>query len=302
MKKKKYTSMIKSVAVILSATALLMACSKDYSDNPAESQTPDQGSKKITNKAEQQRIDAGIARLPGLAIYNEPRDSYILLDLNNAKNGFNFASADAAVSFSSPDGSVTFVQAPDGSFYQVVTPGSGTGGSGGGVVTAGNLSLSMDYVFCFSSGDDFFGTGLFDVDDGFDGFSGAVGISGNFEALENGEVDDDADPFDFFNGFAAFYAFDGTAEGNYDVIDFFSAETETDISLQGKGIAFLLSFVGDGGIFFSSDGEVSFSGGSVSFNGTYLGLTDFLLSFDEDIDDESPQYEEVPGSGTIFCN
>ena len=284
------------------AVALVFAgCSKenDYPTNSSAQQV-----KAITDKADQELIDETIEKLPSIAVYNENLDKYILLDLSDAKNGFDFSSANAGISFSGPDGSIQFVEGPDGSYYQVVTPGSSGGGSGG-VVTAGSVTLDVNYVLCFNSGDDAFGVGLFDAGDGFSGFSGAVGIAGDFEALatmSDSELEE-SDPFDFFQGFVAYYAFDGTADGSYDVIDFFAADGESEDFLEGNAIAFLFSFQGNGGIFFSSDGAVTFSGNSVSFDGTYFGLTGELFGFDEDPDsgEADADYVEVEGFGSLNC-
>lgn len=286
------------------ALALVFAgCSKEY-DNPSKTTSPDEG-KAITDKDDQAYIDETIERLPALAFYNENIDKYILLDLSNAKNGFNFTSNDAGISFSGPSGTYEFVEGPDGGFYQVVTPGS-TGGGAGGVVTAGGVALDVSYVVCFNSGDETMGVDLFDVGSGFGGFSGAIGIAGNFDALmtmSESELED-SNPFDFFQGFVAYYAFDGTADGPYEIVDFFDAEGESDDFLEGKGLAYLISFQDGGGIFFSTDGEVEFSGNSVSFDGTYWGLTDVLIGFGEGLDsedDEEPDYVEVEGFGTLTC-
>jgi len=290
----------KKLIGILILTVVFAGCAKEY-DNPTTS--PQESSvKSITDKEDQELIDETVERLPSIAIYNENIDKYILLELSNAKNGFDFASPDGGFSFSSPNEGIQFVQGPDGGFFQVVTPGSG--GGGGGVVTAGNVALSVNYVFCFNSGEptegvDFFGTG-----DGFDGFSGAVGIAGDFEALANMSENDleDANPFDFFQGFVAYYAFDGTADGSYDIIDFFDAESEGEDFLEGNAIAFLFSFQDGGGVFFSADGSISFSGNSVSFDGTYFGVTGFTIGFGEDFDPEDePEYVEVDGFGTLQC-
>jgi len=289
--------------VFIGAMALglvFAGCTKEY-DNPTNTE-PTNG-KAITDKEDQLLIDETIEKLPSIAVYNENLDRYILLDLSDAKNGFNFSSPSAGISFSSPDGAIQFVEGPDGGFYQVVTPGS-TGGGAGGVVTAGSVALDVNYVLCFNSGEDAFGVGLFEAGDGFSGFSGAVGIAGDFEALASmGESElEDSDPFDFFQGFVAYYAFDGTADGSYDVIDFFEADSGSDDFLEGNAIAFLFSFQSGGGIFFSSDGAVTFSGNSVSFDGTYFGLTGAIFGFDEDPDSGGDEdYVEVEGFGSLNC-
>jgi hypothetical protein len=280
----------------------LLSCEKDYDGiAPAEEASE---VKKITDPAEQQRIRKAIDRLPRLAVYSEHIDKYILLDFNETKNGFNFASPDAGFAFTSPSGSVEFVQGPDGTFYQVATvegPAAGGGGGGGGTVSAGDIDLDCEVVLCFSSGDDFFGLDLFQtgIDQSF-GISGAIGIGGDFSGLMEMSEDEiaESDFSDFFTGFAAFMVFDGTADGSYEVLDFSMAEGEEDESaLSSFAVAFFFSFQDEGGIFFSSDGELNFDGGSVGFEGTYLGITGFFFG------SESPEEEfvEVDGSGELFC-
>lgn len=288
--------------VVALAVALVFAGCSKQSDSPSQSATPQSG-KAITDKGDQEFIDETIEKLPSIAIYNENIDQYVLLDLSQAKNGFNFASPSGGFSFSSPSGTIQFVEGPDGGLFQIVTPGSSSGGSGG-VVTAGDVTLNVNYVFCFNSGDETDGVDFFGAGDGFTGFSGAIGIAGDFEALANmsqGEIEE-SDPFEFFQGFVEYLAFDGTANGSYEVISFLDAGTETEDYLDGKGLAILFSFQDEGGIFFSVDGEVSFSGNQVSFNGTYWGLTDFLIGFGEDFEpDDDPDYEEVMGFGVLTC-
>jgi hypothetical protein len=307
--KTNYKSIKRAVAVFAAASFLIISgCSKDNEvSGPAqEPNNSEFTERQITDPKEQRFIDDMVDRLPSIAVYHESTDRYITLDLSNAKNGFNWTSADASFSFSGPSGTYQFVQGPDGSFYQVVTPGSSGGGGGaGGVVTAGDVTLAVNYVFCFNSGDDFFGLDLFDVGSGFTGFSGLVGIAGNFEELammSESEIED-LDPFEIFQGFVAYYVFDGTPDGDYEIIDFFNAEGETDDFLEGKGIAFLISFQDGGGIFFSSEGTLTFSGGSVGFEGMYLGLTDFLIGFGDggENTEEDADYVEVEGFGTLNC-
>ena len=276
----------------------LIGCTKD--GNGPGSTPVDQDQKMgntVTDKATQKRIDEVIASLPPVAVFNEKRNEYILLDMRADRPKFDFASPSAGWSFSSPQGTIEFVQGPDGSFYQVVTPGGGSG-MGGGTVTAGSIALDVSMVMCFNSGDDAFG-GLFDVGD-FSGFSGAVGIAGDFEALANGEVDDDADFTTYFQGVVGYYAFDGTASGSYPVLDFFDVENDV-LNPNNKAIAWLWAFTDGGGIFFSKSGNVTFSGASVDFNGIYWGITGFSLNFDDEFDEDDFNYVEVPGFGALNC-
>jgi hypothetical protein len=288
-----------SFIALMAAGLILAGCSKE-GDSPSGTYPQDEA-KAITDKDKQEFIDDMIDRLPNIAIYNQTMDQYLLVDWDQAKNGFNFASPSGGISFSGPDGTIEFVEGPSGGYYQVVSP-SGSGGAAGGVVTAGPVALDITYVLCFNSGDGEEGLDLFEVGTGFSGFSGAVGIGGDFEALMMGEFDENSDPFEFLWGVVAYYAFDGTASGSYPIVNFFDAENETDSFLENKGLAYLISFQGQGGIFFSVDGDVTFSGNSVTFNGTYWGVTDVLIGFGDGFNpDQEPQYIEAPGFGTLTC-
>jgi len=296
---------------------LLVGCAKEY-NNPSNAGLDEQ-TKKITDPKQQKKIEETIENLPRLAVYSEHIDKYILIDFNDTKNGFNFASPNAGFSFSAPSdfeiiasvngtsytsstGSIQFVQAPDGTYYQVATVESA--GGGGGTVTAGDITLNVEFVLCFNSGDDFFGLDLFDVglNDSF-GISGAIGIGGNFSAImEMSEEELSSSEFsDFLTGFVAYMVFDGTPEGSYDVIDLLVSDEEPEESeLSELAIAYFFSFEGEGGIFFSADGTLSFNGGSASFDGTYLGLSGFFSGILGE-GSEEPDFVEVDGSGTLNC-
>lgn len=290
-----------AIAAGIAAIVLIIAtsCSKDDSNPARMDANSGSGEMSITDKGTQKKIQHMAGQLPTLAVYNSTMDKFILLDLNRPKNGFSFANPGGGLGFSGPSGSVEFVGNPDGSYVIVTTPSSSGGGGGGGIVTAGSVTLDINYVICFNSGDEDMDINLFDVGGPTDGFSGAIGVAGDFEALSSGEIDEDTDPFDFFQGMVFYYVFDGAPSGTYEIIDFFEAESEEDF--DNKGYAFLFSFQDDGGIFFAADGELNFTNGSVGFSGTYFGLTDFILNFDEELEDE-PEFVMVEGTGVLQCN
>lgn len=295
---KKTIQRLYAPAAFVAAFAMLFlaGCTKDTTE-PGTSHTPDtqQLTAPVTDKPTQIRIDEVLETVPGFAIYNEPRGEYILINFNDDNPKFNFASPNAGFTFSSPGGGYEFVQGSDGQFYQIITPGTG-GGTGGGLVTAGSYVLDVNMVMCFNSGENEFG-GLFDFSD-ISGVSGAFGVAGNFDALMNGEFDENADITDYFHGIVAFYAFDGTASGSYQVIDFMDVEEDI-VDPDGKAIALFWTFLDGGALFFSESGNVSFGSSSVEFNGTYIGITGAMFSSDEDF--ENASYVTAQGFGALNC-
>lgn len=299
---KRSFSKIKAGAAIFAASVLLIgtSCTKDDNLGSDPSLNMQDGAKIITDKGVQNRIVELKGMLPTVVVYNEKADLYISLDLNNPKS-FDFSSPSGGASFSTPSGSAHFVPAAGGSFTIITTPASQGGGGGGGFVSAGSVSLDVNYVLCFNSGDPNDDLNFFDLGPSGTGFGGAFGIAGNFESLATMEIDDETelDVSDFFQGFVAFFAFDGQPSGSYPVIDFFEFEDDFDGDFSNKGLAYFFSFQqGNTGIFFSKSGSVNFGGSSVEFTGTYFGVTNFSWF---DFDEEEPTFVEVDGSGVLEC-
>lgn len=294
---------MKTGAAILAASVLLVgtSCTKDDTFDSERAPGTQDGIKLITDKDDQNRILELKGMLPTVVVYNENSDKYISLDLNNPKS-FTFSNPSGGASFSAPGGSVQFVN-NEGTYSIITTPSSQGGGGGGGLIAAGNIALEVNYVLCFNSGSAEEGIDFFDLGPAGDGFGGAIGIAGNFEELANSDFDDEGEleVSDFFQGIVAFYAFDGQPSGAYPVINFLDAEGEgfEGSGLNNRGIAYILSFQQNNmGVFFSKSGTVNFSGSSVEFTGTYVGVTNFnWFEFDE----EEPAFVEVPGSGILEC-
>lgn len=304
----KLSMKIKSSAVALLAAAAFLfttSCNKDSNDPYAsgEARNVQQGAKPIHDKDIQKRLLELKGLLPTVVVYNSTMDKYISLDLNNPKS-FNFTAPSGSLSFSSPSGSVQFVPAGSGSFTIITSPASAGGGGGGGFVSAGDVTLEVNYVLCFATGDQGSDLNFFDIGPAGTGFGGAIGIAGNFEDLATMEFDDEDEINidDFFQGIVAFYAFAGQPSGNYPVVDFFDFEDDFDVDesfFQNKGLAYFLSFQSNNmGIFFSKSGNVNFGGSSVGFEGTYYGVTNFNWF---DFDDDEPDFVEVSGSGSLEC-
>lgn len=298
-----FKKQIRNVAFLAIGTATLLftSCSKDDSHTgSADSMKGQEVAKsEITNKEVKEEIRRLRENLPTVAIYNTTMDKYILLDINKqGQKSFSFASPGFDASFSSPNESITYANI-DGSNYVIANQGSGFGASGGGTVTAGTSVLVLNYVLCFSAGEETLGGDLFDFGGtGGDGFSGAIGISGDFEALSSGNFDENSDPFQYFYGFAFYYIFDDNPSGSYQVIDFFNEVGET--SLNDYAFAIVVAFQDGGGIYFSSDGTLDFADASINFSGHYVGLEGLLLGFGDDVDADN-NFVEVEGFGQINC-
>lgn len=289
-----------NTALTMGAVLLLVSsCSKEAettSGNP-EYFIPNEP-KVVTDKETRERINELSENMPTLAVYNHVHGDYIFLDLNNPKTGFSFTDPGFTGSFTTPDGGGSFVTGPDGTTFIVVSPGTSSG-NGGGTVGAGSATLDLNFVFCFSADEESLGGGLFDFGGSdVDGFSGAVGVSGDFDALMNGEIDENSNPFEYFFGMAAYYVLDDNPSGTYNVLNFFDEEGFEDE--DEFAIAILASFGDGGGFYFSSGGQLDFQSSSVGFEGTYLGLENFLFTGDDEIDLDA-NYVEVPGYGYINC-
>src|SRR5690606_34219482 len=175
--------------------------------------------------------------------------------------------------------------------------------TGSGTVIAGNTALNINYTFCFSVDEEALGLDLGFGDADFDGMSGVLGISGDFEALMNGNFEDTADIFDYFHGLAYYLVYDNEAQGNYEIINFIedmeSAEEE-----EGKGFSVVYGFTSNSfALYFSKDGTLNVSGGSMDFSGNYYGIVfENLMEADEEGDLFNFDFVEVPGFGQMGCS
>ena len=281
--------------MIAPALLLAVACGKtDYTPGEAP-----HASRSITDKDTQKKVIEMAGKLPDLAIYNSTMDKVIIIEMNQEKMGFNFADPNDGWSFASSD-NIQFTQYGDGTNVVFIgSPTSGGGGATGGTVVAGNTALDIAYSFCFSVNEEALGLDLFSVDADFDGISGVIGIAGDFEALANGEIDEDADITDFFQGYAMYFVYDDEANGTYDILNWL--EDVGSDGLDGDGFSFVFDFQ-NFDIYFSNDGTLDVSASSMMFDGTYLGFINFFESFfDEDGDLEDADIQEVSGYGEMGC-
>lgn len=306
---------IKLTTAGLAVVALLFStgCSKEESSNgPSENQD----AKQITDARMQSDIKKFAEKIPAISWYNSTMDKIITIDPKSEKKGFDFSSPNSGWGFSSTSGTQWTGNDGNGGvlFLGPSSVGSSTGAGGGsGTVVAGNSSLNINLTVCFSGGDENEeddGSGTLIGIGGFggpniDGVSGVIGISGDFEAMMNEEFNEDSDPFEFFHGLAFYVVYDDQASGDYDILNWFDNLTEEPDALDGDGFAWVYSFSEDAwGIYFSQEGTLNVSGGTIGFSGTYFGLMidlDDIQDPDGDIFDMSYN-ENQTGFGTMGCN
>lgn len=286
MKKIQLTLMLALGALIISS------CSKDIPQGQATD------AQQLTSEEKQLAKDRFEA-FSKVAVYNETMDKIIILESGLEKNdGFSFADPDDGWSFGSTD-NLEFVEGPDGSNYVFINPnGSGANGQGG-IVTAGNSTLVIDYAFCFSIDDEQLFGGL-DGSAPIDGVSGVLGFSGDLEALANQDFEEEgSDPFEFFNGWAYYWVYADNVSGSYDILDWLDGDIEEE-GLQDEGFAFVYDF-GQGHLYWSLEGTLEVTGGQMAFDGEYWAWLDFLDLFFEGEDFNEFSIDEVAGSGSMGC-
>lgn len=297
----KYLKLPIAFATVAAAAMIFSSCQKEQlttgNGNP-NSIFP--AGKKITLSEEQARkIETMAANIPIVRLYDEANDRYMDMNIYERWNrDWTFANPYEGAEYSDQG---VWVDA-DGTQMVVITIGGTTSGAGGGgTVIAGSSALDIDFAFCFNIDIEGVGMDLFDFGGNFDlSIAGVVGIAGDFEALANDELGEDPDFEDFFQGFAEYIIYDDYADGEYEVLNWFNdLEDEAD-DLEDHAFSFVIDF-STPGIYFSNDGSITAQGASMNFNGTYLALEDFLLSFDEE-EEEEPTVEEVSGYGQMGCD
>ncbi|MCB0760428.1 MAG: hypothetical protein KDC12_02820 [Flavobacteriales bacterium] len=287
---------IRTFALFLGVTAVLVSCQKDRSwgTNPAE---PYRTIDRLTPEQEEM-VQSMVNNINELAIYDEERQRVYKFDMNSrefsfadaGEDGWNFSDNEDVQWYGEPTGGGTLVIG--------LSAFGENSSSGSGNVIAGSSVLSIDYTFCFSASDEALGLDLFDFGVNIDGISMVLGIDGDFEALQNGDVDEDAEFTDFFHGFAMFFVYDDQAQGTYNIIDWFENYDGTPEDLSDNGFSYVLDFV-NFDLYFSYDGEIDVDGGQMSFEGEYFSLLEFFTAVEnyDDID-----YAIVDGYGDMGCN
>jgi len=281
-----------AVSVLTVSSALFTGCQKEQEFTGMKAPQ-----KKVTVNADQQRMLQDMAgRVPTLRIYDENDNRFIDIDLKN--RNFSFSEPNDGWNLSSSD-DVVWEPADGGGGILFIGAGA-FGGNTGGTIVAGSTALNINYTFCFSASEEALGLDLFDTGANIDGISGVIGIAGDFEALLNDEVSEDSDFTDYFQGFAAYFVYDNEASGSYDILDWLS-DLDGDLDdLDGNGFGYVFGFE-NFSLYFSYSGTLNVSGGSIGFNGEYLGfenLDELFFNFD---DEEEPEIDIVPGFGVMGC-
>lgn len=281
--------------VPLVAILFLAGCQKD---GDIDSGIVPEKSQSVDDPQVKQNFVELAREIPSLAIYNKAMDKVIVIDMKeNGERDFSFSSPNDGWNFSNSTG-VEYVEGPQGGGILFVGPGA-LGSNTGGTVVAGDASLDITYTFCFSASDE--GLGLdFSFTPGWDGVSSVMGIAGDFEALQNEELEDD-ELYDYFQGFAVYIVYDNEASGSYDILNWFEDLEDPADELEGDGFTYVIDFQ-NLGIYFSSDGSLNVSGGSMTFNGEYFAFTDLFEDLFNGNDPENLNLYQVEGFGTMGCN
>ncbi len=304
---KKYVNFRSLAAlVIVGGSILLAGCSKESVVSSVGGNAQSMNSKKITLSDDQTReVREMYGRVPKLRYWDETHHRFI--ELKPGSRDLNFVDPDAGFTFDDPDGNGAILYTDADGDYLVVSSGIGVAGQGGGgTVIAGNSALNMDVTICLSAEAVAAGDGYGDIfggDTGWSNFSAVFGISGDFDALANADTESsDFDPFEFFYGFAVYYVFSDDLNGSYEVFDWLDEEGDGN-DLDDFAASFVMDFT-NFSIYFSTSGEITFSGGMMTFSGTYLEIVDLFESFLEDdgLGDDEPEANEVDGYGTMGCN
>jgi hypothetical protein len=295
--------MKKSIIRAMAAGALAFGaivftgCQKEEITNTGSN--PLTGSKKVElTEAQMRKVREISAQIPMVRLYDEANGRYMDMNIQERWNrDWTFANPYEGAEYSE---SGSWVSADGTEMVVFSVNGTTSGAGGGGTVVVGNTTLNIDYAFCFNVDVQAVGLDLFDFGGTFDGVSGVIGIAGDFEALANDELGEDADFEEFFDGYAAYIVYDSQANGTYEVLDWFEdLEGESD-DLEGNAFSYVLDWT-NFGLYFSSAGTITASGASLNFEGEYLSLLDFDLSFDEEGEEEM-EAEFVEGFGQMGCN
>jgi len=281
---------INKILLLAVFAALFAACTKDAPQAGLYGEPIDMD--KYKKKAMEM-----VEELPEFSFYDRVNDREIRVNFNT--KSFSFAEPNSGWNFSDDD-DLTYVPYQGGGGVLYVGSSS-LGGNSGGTLIMGSQVLDITYTFCVSVANEALGLDVFfDSESDFDGFSIVMGIAGDFEALENGDIDENSNFFDYFQGIAWYYIYDNEAQGNYEVVDWFDNFDADYEGFGDKGFACAMAFE-NFDVYFSVDGTINVSGGDMSFNGSYFSLLNLFESFFDD-DYDGIDADIVDGYGTMGCN
>ena len=199
-------------------------------------------------------------------------------------------------SFANPTPNNVYSTANGFVIYVSDIPSSWGMGSGTQTITAGSTTLQVQTMCLAMSGF----SNLFSSSAAFpiDGVSLVMGLDADFSMIANASTMCFSD---FFHGVAFYEVFDSPASGSYSVVDWADPNAFTTNFTPANGFAFVFSFdnCNEGNFYFSKSGNISVSGGDMTFNnGQYYGLEDFFNL----ITQGSTTGSLYSGSGTMGCN
>mgnify|MGYP000855136916 CR=1 FL=1 len=256
--------------------------------------------RQLTEEEQQDAVKELLRRMPSFQLQTQDGKTYRFEKTENGGFTFSNPPSQTGYNYVESTGSYTFVENSNGGTFVVAASGFGENSSSGGVIAAGNNSYNMDYTFCLTADDQALGFNLFG-DDFPDGVSMVIGISGNLKKImdnESGEFGE-KDFEDLFNAFGIYVVYAKKASGSYPIVNWLEDMDQEESQLKNKGFAALVDFK-NGKMFFSKEGKLSVSGGSINFSGKYLEISGSLFESDDDI--ENLKFKEVVGSGAMGCN
>lgn len=255
------------------------------------------------SEAKKRQMQEMVTRVPKLRFYDEQENRFI--DFNIGSRDYTFTDPDEGFTFDDPDQNGVIVYADGTGDYIVFNAGIGVAGqgAGGGIVVAGNSTLDMDVTICLTlsavaEGDGY--SDLFDSGFAFDEYGAVIGIAGDFEGLAEADSDsEDFDPFEYFHGFAAYYVLADDLNGSHEVFNWLDATG--DENFDDMASSFVMDF-SNFSLYFATDGVVTVSNGTMTFEGEYLAIEDLFLDFLEESGEEEPDFNIVSGYGSMGCN
>ena len=305
MKKFKISKLMLAFTLVMLTVGTLIYTSCTKEDNFAGQQN-----RKILTASQKQKVLDAINSMPEVKLKVGKNGFTLPKTLKNG--GFNFSDSSEGSGFSTSDefnfaetsdgtsfsvsSNIQFVETSEGNYILVSSDGASA--NAGGMVVAGQSNLDIGFAFCATSpSEGSFFTTPGDQPDSSNGFSMVIGISGDFDAIANGEANqDDPDAFmKYIYGIAIYVVFEDGAQGSYEVIDF-TADALNDI--KGKAMSMVFDFR-KGLAYISSNGNLTVGSNTISFNGNYFQITYDIMNPDDSSNNDTPS--EVSGFGTMGC-
>lgn len=277
---------MKRLTLFLSASIILFAtsCTKYEKVNQKVEDT-------LTLSEEQHNaLEERMSTMPlTIRYFDEENNRHVDFDVRNRTVTFNkvwsFANPQPNTIYASGGGLVVYVSSSStnwgyGTPTHTITAGSTT-------LNVQTLCLAVDasaYAAMFAGQ-----TGQLP----YTGISVVMGLDADFSLLANAS---NTNFGNYFRGLAYYLVYDSPASGSYNVIDWTTLSTNFP---QQIGFAMVLSFDlqnNFGAFYFSKDGQLSVSGGDITFSGNYWGIETIFNTVNPGL-----TFNTYPGSGTMGC-